>query len=46
MMRRKLLLGLFIGLLSINNALAEQKKETMWDVIVNDDRFRTFAVMV
>jgi len=46
MMGRKLVLGLFIGMLSINSALADQKKETMWDVIVNDDRFRTFAVMV
>jgi len=46
MKKRTAIFAFVTMMLGFNVALADQKKETMWDVIVNDDRFTTFAVMV
>jgi uncharacterized surface protein with fasciclin (FAS1) repeats len=37
---------IYASLLMVNSAQADHHKQTMWDVIVNDNRFTTFATLV
>lgn len=40
------MLAFAFGALAPQQAIAEHHEQTLWDVITNDDRFSTFAVMV
>lgn len=42
----QIFLAFALGALAPQQALADHHKKTLWDVITNDDRFSTFAVMV
>lgn len=46
MNKLKLLMAMASVCLATGQAFADGHKKTMWDVIVNDERFSTFAVMV
>ena len=42
----QVMLAFALGALAPQQAIAEHHEQTLWDVITNDDRFSTFAVMV
>ena len=42
----QVMLAFAFGALAPQQAIAEHHEQTLWDVITNDDRFSTFAVMV